>query len=128
MLIPALRRFAILLAAIGVGTAVMSSLFGLLLGASLSRSIPIGFYLMGSFLLLAGFFFGNRGPVRPKGGAADADPGAGGDIFFRLGSRRLRWATGEEQKEAINTSAVYLPIGFFLILLGVASDSRHALF
>jgi hypothetical protein len=124
MLIPALRRFALLLVAIAICTAVMSMLFGLLLGASLARSITIGFYLMGCFLLLAGFLFGNRGPVRPKG-EADA---VAGDIFFRLGSRRLRWATSEEQKEAINTSAVYLPIGFILILLGVASDSQHALF
>ena len=124
MLLPALRRFALLLVVIGVGTAVLSTLFGLLLGASISRSITIGFYLVGCFLLLAGFFFGNRGPVRPKG---DADAAAG-DIFFRLASRRLRWATSEEQQEAINTSAVYLPIGFVLILLGVATDSQHALY
>lgn len=122
MLIPALRRFAQLLVVIGVGTAAVSTLLGLLLGASLSRSITIGFYLMGCFLLLAGFFFGNRGPVRPRG------DGVAGDIFFRLGSRRLRWATREEHEEAINTSAVFLPIGFVLILLGVASDSQHALF
>lgn len=122
MLIPALRRFAQLLVVIGVGTAAVSTLLGLLLGASLSRSITIGFYLMGCFLLLAGFFFGNRGPVRPRGDAV------AGDIFFRLGSRRLRWATREEHEEAINTSAVFLPIGFVLILLGVASDSQHALF
>ncbi len=124
MVLPALRRFAILLVVIGIGTAVLSSLFGLLLGASPSRSVTIGFYLVGCFLLLAGFLFGNRGPVRPRG-EADA---VGGDIFLRFASRRLRWATSEEQKEAINTSAVYLPIGFLLILLGVASDSQHALF
>jgi len=124
MLIPALRRFAQVLVVIGVSTAAVSTLFGLLLGASLSRSIAIGFYLVGCFLLLAGFFFGNRGPVRPRG---DEDAGAG-DIFFRLGSRRLRWATREEQEEAINTSAVFLPLGVVLILLGVASDSQHALF
>lgn len=124
MLIPALRRFAILLVAISAGTALISILFGLALGASISRSITIGFYLVGCFLLIAGFFFGNRGPARPKG---DEDAAAG-DIFFRLGSRRLRWATREEQEEAIATSAVYLPIGFVLIFLGVATDSQHALF
>jgi hypothetical protein len=124
MLIPALRRFALLLFAIALGTTVLSTLFGLLLGASLSRSITIGFYLIGCFLLLAGFFFGNRGPVRPRG---DADAVAG-DVFFRLSSRRLRWATKEEHEGAIKTSAVYLPIGFILILLGAATDSRHSLF
>lgn len=123
-MLPALRRFAILLVIIAVGTAVVSMLFGLLLSASLSRSITIGFYLVGCFLLIAGFFFGNRGPARPRG----AEDAAAGDIFFRLGTRRLRWATREEQDESIATSAVYLPIGFLLILLGVATDSQHALF
>jgi hypothetical protein len=111
-----------MLVAIGVVTAAVSTLFGLLLGASLLRSIAIGFYLVGCFLLLGAFFFGNRGPVRPKG---DADTGG---IFFRPGSRRLRWATREEHEEAINSSAVFLSLGFVLILLGVVSDSRHALF
>jgi hypothetical protein len=122
MLIPALRRFAQFLVIIGGGTAILSALFGLLIGASVLRSVAIGLYLIGSFLLLVGFLFGNRGPVRSKG------DDAGGDIFFGLGSRRLRWATREEQEEAINTSAVFVPIGLVLILLGVASDNRHSLF
>jgi hypothetical protein len=124
MLVPALRRFTLLLVVISVGTAAASAAIGLLLGGSVSRSIAIGFYLVGCFLLLGGFFFGNLGPVRPRR-AEDA-----GDIFslFQLGSRRLRWATREEQEDAINTSAVFLPLGFVLILLGVMSDSRHALF
>jgi hypothetical protein len=122
MLIPALRRFAQFLVVIGGGTAILSALFGLLIGASVLRSIAVGFYLIGSFLLLVGFLFGNRGPVRPKG------EDTGGDVFFGFGSRRLRWATREEQEEAINTSAVFLPIGLVLIVLGVASDTRHTLF
>lgn len=110
-----------MLVAIGVATAAVSTLFGLLLGASLARSIAIGFYLVGCFLLLGGFFFGSRGPVRPRGDDA-------GGVLFRLGSRGLRWATREEHEEAINTSGVFFSLGFVLILLGVASDSRHALF
>src|SRR5438094_2757802 len=62
MWIPALRRFALLVVAVGGGTVVVSIVFGLLLGAPLPRSIALGYYLVGSFLLLAGFFFGNRGP------------------------------------------------------------------
>ena len=122
MLIPALRRFAQFLIVIGGGTAILSALFGLLIGASVLRSIAIGLYLIGSFLLLVGFLLGNRGPVRSRGDEA------AGDIFFGLGSRRLRWATREEQEDAINTSAVFVPIGLVLILLGVASDNRHSLF
>jgi hypothetical protein len=121
VLLPALRRFAQLLVAIGVPTVAGSILFGLLLGASLPRSIALGFYLVGSFLMVAGFFFGNRGPVRPKG-AADI----GG--LLPTGSRRLRWATRQESDDAINFSAVFVALGFVLILLGIASDNKHALF
>ena len=122
MLLPALRRFAQLLVGIGLPTLVVSLLFGLLLGASLPRSIALGFYLVGCFLLLGGFFFGNRGPVRPSG-----DVDAGG-IFSRLGSRRLRWATPEEHEGALATSALYVALGFVLVVLGALSDSRHTLF
>jgi hypothetical protein len=122
MLVPALRRFAQLLVAVGGGTAVVSTLLGLLLRASLPRSIALGFYLVGCFLLLAGFFFGNRGPVRPKG-----DPDLGGPLLPSA-KRRLRWATREEHEESINSSAVFVLLGFVLILLGAASDNRHALF
>ena len=121
MWLPALRRFVLLVGVVGVGTLVVSVLFGLLLGSSLPRSIALGYYLVGCFLLLAGFFFGNRGPVRPRG---DADTGG---IFFRPG-RRVRWATREEHEDAINYSAVYVVLGFVLICLGIASDNRHTLF
>ncbi len=74
---------------------MLSVLFGLLLSASIMRSIAIGFYLVGCFVLFGAFFFGNRGPIRPRG---DEDTGG----LFRVTSRRLRWATKEEQEEAIN--------------------------
>jgi len=122
--IPALRRLLLLIGVVGVGTLVISVVFGLLLGASLPRSIALGYYLVGCFLLLAGFFFGNRGPVRPRG---DADSG-GGIFFFRPSGRRVRWATREEHEEAINYSAVYVVLGLVLIFLGIASDNRHTLF
>ena len=122
MWIPALRRFALLVVAVGGGTVVVSIVFGLLLGASLPRSIALGYYLVGSFLLLAGFFFGNRGPARPRG---DADQG---DFFMRPRGRRVRWATREEHEEAINSSALFVVLGLLLIFLGLVSDNRHALF
>lgn len=120
MLVPALRRFALLVCAIGGGTLVLSILAGLLLNASLSRTIALGFYLVGCFVLLAGFFFGNRGPVRSRGGSPVGP--------LLPGSRRLGWATREEQGEAINLSAVFVAIGIVLIFLGVVSDNRHTLF
>ncbi len=99
-------------------TALVSLGLGLLAGAAVTRSLSIGFYVVGSFWLVAGFFVGNRGPVRLK-----SDLGA--PLF---GSRFVRWATPEEREETINMSAVYVLLGFVLILLGFAADTRYSLF
>ena len=118
MLLAALRRLLTLLVATACVTALLSAALGLLLGSSVLRSVSVGLYAVGSVILLAGFFVGNRGPARVKG-----------DIgFANIASRRLRWATPEEREEAINTSAVFVTLGFILILLGVAADTRHNLF
>jgi predicted anti-sigma-YlaC factor YlaD len=74
--------------------------------------------LVGSFWLVSGFFVGNRGPVRLK-----SDLGA--PLF---GSRFVRWATPEERDETINMSAVYVLLGFVLILFGFVADTRYSLF
>jgi hypothetical protein len=112
----ALRRFLILLGGAAGITFGASLALGVAFGASFSRAISLGFYLAGSFLLVAGFFVANRGPVRPKGQ---------GPSFF--GPRFMRWATPLEREEALNESAIYVVIGFVLIVLGVAADSRYRL-
>jgi hypothetical protein len=117
-LIAALRRLLVLIVVAAGLTALGSIVLGLIAGASLSRSLAIGFYLVGSFWLVAGFFVGNRGPVRLK-----SDLGA--PLF---GSRFVRWATPEEREETINMSAVYVLLGFVLILFGFAADTRYSLF
>jgi hypothetical protein len=114
----AFRRLLVLIVVAAGGTALGSILLGLLLGASLGRSLAIGFYMVGSFWLVAGFFVGNRGPVRLK-----SDLGA--PLF---GSRFVRWATPEEREETINMSAIYVLLGFVLILFGFAADTRYSLF
>ena len=113
----AFRRLAGLLVLAGGTTLVISLSLGLLLGESLSRAVSVGFYLVGSFLTIAGFFVGNRGPVRLK-----KDVGVP-----LLGSRFVRWATPEEREESINTSAIYVVLGFSLIFLGVLADTRYSL-
>ncbi len=119
----AARRFVGILGVAALVVVVVSLPIGLLLGASVSRSISVGFYIIGSFLLVAGFFVGNRGPVRLKGG--DTDVGASMGMFgIGLGGRRLRWATPEENADAMASSAVFVVIGFVLILIGVVADSR----
>src|ERR1051326_4766041 len=114
LLAAALRRFVILFVGIAAVTAAFAAAFGALLGAGLSRSVSLGFYGVGSFILIAGFFAGNRGPVRVKG-----DPGIGFFGIFR--NRQLRWASGTEQTESLNLSFIFVVIGVLLIVLGVVT-------
>jgi hypothetical protein len=120
LLAAALRRLVFLLAIAAAVTALFSVAIGFLLGAGLSRSISLGFYAVGSFLLISGFFVGNRGPVRAKG-----DPGLG--LFGVFRNRRIRWASGSELAESLNLSFVFVAVGVFLIVLGVITDPRYKL-
>ena len=122
-LLAALRRLVLLVGGAAGLTAVFSLLIGLLIGASLERSLTIGFYLVGCFLLVTAFFVGNRGPARVK-----SETAAGGGIFPYFGTRHMRWATPEEREEAINSSALYVVLGLCLIVLGFVADSRYSLF
>lgn len=122
ILVTAARRFAVLLLVAGAVTVAVSGLIGFAAGASISRSVSLGFYGLGSFLLVAGFFIGNRGPARLK---SDEEAGTGIMPFF--GTRRLRWATGEEHQEVINSSAIFITLGFALIVAGILVDNRYEL-
>jgi len=111
----AARRFAILLGALIGGTAVIALLLGLLFGSSFSRSLSLGWYIVGSVLLISGFFVGNRGPARPEG-----------EGWSTFSVRRwVRWANPDEQRESISLSAVLVVLGFVLIALGVLADTRY---
>lgn len=121
MLRAAARRFLGLLVLVAGGTAAVSLALGALAGAGLSRSVSLGFYVVGSFLLIAGFFVGNRGPARVKG-----DPGP--DLFGIFRNRKLRWATAEEQVESLSLSFIFVALGLVLIVLGVVTDTRYQLF
>jgi hypothetical protein len=117
----AARRFGVLLALVGLTTFVLSLVVGVALGSSASRSVSLGFYCVGSMILILGFFAGNRGPVRQKGEQ-------GGGFILPLPGRMLRWASPVEQQESIGLSAIFVTIGFVLIALGVAADTRYELF
>jgi hypothetical protein len=122
-MLAALRRLAVLVVLCSAVTVVGSVALGLLAGASLDRAISLGFYGLGCFLMVSGFFVGNRGPARVKSETAGWTmlpiPG--------IGSRRLRWATPDEQNETINNSAVFIVLGVILVVIGVLVDSRHSL-
>jgi hypothetical protein len=116
-MVEAARRFAILLGAVAGGTAALALLVGLAFGAGVGRSVSLGWYIVGSVLLLGGFFVGNRGPTRPQGE---------GWSPFSL-RRWVRWATPEEQRESISLSAVLVVLGLVIIALAVVADTRHPL-
>jgi hypothetical protein len=123
MVVGALRRFAGLLLVLAAGTVACSLAIGLATGSSISRALSIGFYLIGSFLLISGFFVGNRGPVRAKGD----DPGV--PVFGPLMRHRmLRWATPEEREESLSISVVFVALGVVLILFGLVADTRYELY
>lgn len=113
----AARRLGLILVALAAGTAVPALLIGLVAGASVSRALSIGWYGVGSALLLSGFFVGNRGPARPQGE---------GWAAFSL-NRWVRWATPEEQRESISLSALLVILGFVLIVFGAVADTRNSL-
>jgi hypothetical protein len=113
-----LRRFALLLGGLCVFTAALTLLFAALGGGNVDRTVAIGFDLVGIFFLVAGFFVGNRGPVRLKGQAS----------VPLFGERRMRWATPGERDEAISDSAIFIAVGIAMIVIGVAIDSRYRLF
>jgi hypothetical protein len=118
MWVAALSRLARLFLLAAAVTLAGALVFGIALGADAARSISVGFYLTGSFLLVAGFFVGNRGPVRFR-----RDKEA--PLFW--GSRFVRWASPSERDENINLSAVFFVLGFVLILVGIAADNRYDL-
>jgi hypothetical protein len=93
---------------------VVGAPIGLLAGMSLNRSLSLGFYLVGAFLTVAGFFVGNRGPLRARAEEAMAP----------RGGRALRRASPDEQFEAMAVSAVFVLLGFVLMGIGVVIDSR----
>ena len=111
----AARRFGIIVGSVVGGTAVLALLLGLALGSSVSRSLSVGWYSVGSVLLISGFFVGNRGPARPEGEGW-------GTFSLR---RWARWATPDKQRESLSLSAVLVVLGFLLIALGVLADTRY---
>ena len=113
-----LRRFALLLGGLCEFTAALTLLFAALGGGNVDRTVAIGFDLVGIFFLVAGFFVGNRGPVRLKGQAS----------VPLFGERRMRWATPGERDAAISDSAIFIAVGIAMIVIGVAIDSRYRLF
>jgi hypothetical protein len=114
------RRLLILTASVGGATLVLSLALALLAGTSVRRSVAVGFYLVGSILLLSGFFVGNRGVLRAEG-----DPQR--PSLFGFGRRGVRSATAEEQRESVRVSAIVIGLGIALLILGTLADNENSL-
>jgi uncharacterized membrane protein HdeD (DUF308 family) len=122
----AARRLAILLGVVLGVSAVVSALVGLAAGASLSRSVSAGFYIVGCFLVVLGFFSGIRGPLRARGKEEDERPMS---AFFTSGIwGGVRTASPDERTDALATAWFFLLIGVVLVVAGVLVDDRVGLY
>lgn len=121
MLAGAARRLLGLFAVVGGVTVLVSITLGLLTDTSVRRAIAVGFYAVGSIVLISGFFVGNRGVLR-----ADTDDEKGG-LLLGFGRRRVRSATGEEQRENVRVSALVIGLGIVLLILGTLADTENRL-
>ena len=121
MIAAAARRYLTLFGAAAGITVALSGLFALIAGSSVRRALALGFYLVGSFLLIAGFFVGSRGRARPV--TEDSDRGS----FPFMSARKVRSATEEEERETISASAIFISLGVSLLVVGVMVDSQARL-
>ena len=121
MFFAALRGLAFVTAlALGV-TVLLSLILGLLIGSSVNRSLTLGFYLGGCFLLAGRLL--RRQPWALRGVKGDDTVGPTMLPVPGAGGRRLRWATLTEQHETINNSAVFISLG--LDPCRARRDHRH---
>ena len=114
------RRLVVLIASVAGATLALSVMLAVLAGTSVRRSAAVGFYLVGSILLLAGFFVGNRGVLRAEG-----DPQR--PSLFGFGRRSVRSATGEEQRESVRISAIVIGLAVAVLILGTLADNENSL-
>jgi hypothetical protein len=113
----AARRLVVIFLVLAAGTGALALLIGLAAGSGIGRALSVGWYSVGSVLLISGFFIGNRGPARPQGEGWSA---------FSL-QRWVRWASPDEQRESISFSALLVVLGFVLIILGAIADTRYSI-
>lgn len=118
-----MRRLAGLVGGVAGVTTVLSLVFGVLLGAELRRALAVGFYVSGCILVVVGFFFGVRPPVRTTG----EGPPASFLGSLAAGGGTARWATADDLKDSLSASAVFVFLGLLMIAIGVLVDPRDRL-
>lgn len=116
------RILALLVIVVG-GTAAASAILGALAGKSVEHALAVGYYVVGSAVLVASFVFGSRGPWR-----ADPVEHGGHGALHWPGRGRRRKATPEERTEAKRNSLGLFALGIGLILLGAMIDPSRRVF
>jgi hypothetical protein len=119
----AARRIVVLLGVVLGITAAAGTLVGLLTGTSVTRSVSVGFYIVGCFLIVLGFFSGLRGPVRPRGKEEGERP-LGAILGIGVFSSGVRTATSDERTDALATAWLFLLLGATLFVAGIVVDTR----
>jgi hypothetical protein len=116
----ALRRLAVIYGSIVAATVVISAVLGLIAGASIERSLAIGFYVAGAILLVGCFVVGARGPLRGQTRE--------GENTSLIGARKVRTATPDERSEATRTALLLFALGLSLVVIGSLFDPAHSTF
>jgi len=131
----AFRRIAAIVAVTLGGTAAVSASLGALSGRSVLHALAVGYYVVGTAVLIGCFVIGARGPLRRAQGDDGEEPGMippsmFGGLFGSGSARRRRGrrkATPEERRGATLTSLGLFALGLLLILIGAVADpSRRA--
>lgn len=121
MWLGALRRFAIALSIVVAAAALLGLVAGAVIKQGLRRDLAVGFYLSGTGLLALALLLGTRPPVKFK-------EGTGGSVVpSGLLDRGVRWASREEQNEALNVPALFVTLGVCLIVIGAFCDPSRKL-
>ncbi len=120
MIVGALRRLALIVGGLTGATLVVSLLLGLAAGSRLSRAVSVGFYSLGSVLLLGTLLLGARGPLRPVWHDEHRRAGF-------LAPRGIRKATPDERRESTRTAVLLFGLGLGFIALGAVIDPNHKL-
>ena len=115
-----LARVAKLFVGVALASGAGAALIGAAAGAGLARSLSVGWYCAGALVLLLAFVTSSRGPTR----SAEGEP----RTPVSLRARSLRWASRDEQEEALSVSALLVVLGVALIALGVLVDPVHPVF
>jgi hypothetical protein len=125
----ALRRIAVILVVLVGGTAAVSAALGGLSGRSVLHSLAVGYYVVGTAVLVGSFVLGLRGPVRSRplddpSGQQPSMTGWGG-VFL---PRTIRRTTPEERLTAKQGSVGLFLLGILLVAIGAMIDPSRRVF